>query len=61
MQRGTKEEDVKMQEVDATYQPQRRSQRDQLCQLWWLIPVIPATWEAEIWRVKVQGQSQKKC
>jgi hypothetical protein len=23
---------------------------------WWLIPVILATWEAEIWRTKVRGQ-----
>jgi hypothetical protein len=23
---------------------------------WWLMPVIVATWEAEIWRIAVWGQ-----
>jgi hypothetical protein len=29
-------------------------------QVWWLRPVIPATWEAEIRRTKVQGQIRQK-
>jgi hypothetical protein len=28
--------------------------------MWWLKPVILATWEAEIKRVKVEGQSREK-
>jgi hypothetical protein len=28
-------------------------------QVWWLIPIIPATWEAEIRRIMIQGQPRK--
>jgi hypothetical protein len=31
--------------------------RDTQC--WWLSPVIPATWEAEIGRIKVPGQLRR--
>jgi hypothetical protein len=28
--------------------------------VWWLLPIIPDTWEAEIRRMVVQGQPQQK-
>jgi hypothetical protein len=28
--------------------------------VWWLTTVIPATWEVEIWRIKVGGQPRQK-
>jgi hypothetical protein len=27
---------------------------------WWLIPIIPATWETKIYRIAVQGQPGHK-
>jgi hypothetical protein len=30
------------------------------CHMWWLVPVIPATWEAEIRRILVQGHPKQK-
>jgi hypothetical protein len=27
---------------------------------WWLTPIIPATWDAEIGRIEVLGQSRQK-
>jgi hypothetical protein len=26
---------------------------DKVAELWWLIPIILATWKAEIWRITV--------
>jgi hypothetical protein len=28
--------------------------------MWWLVPVIPAIWEAEIGRIKDRGQKRQK-
>jgi hypothetical protein len=36
--------------------PLKRSQR----QVWWLIPVILLTWEAEMGRITVRGQPEQK-
>jgi hypothetical protein len=30
-------------------------------QAWWLMPIIPATWEVKIMRIMVQSQSRQKA
>jgi hypothetical protein len=40
---------------------QRNSKEEHPSSAWWLVPMIPATWEAEVWRIVVQGQTRNKC
>jgi hypothetical protein len=35
------------------------AQEEEKSRHWWLTPVIPASWEAEIGRIKVQGQHKQ--
>jgi hypothetical protein len=50
----------KTRSIDTSMLHKKKIIKKQTSWMWWLTPIIPTTWEAEIGRIRVQGQPGQK-